>query len=63
MDLNLGGDMYDSVLEYPSRLLHMFDAMTGEYGFHIVETTAPIQYVCDEIKNHLEPLFASGVSA
>jgi hypothetical protein len=53
----------EGIDEYQSRLLHIFDAMSSEYGFHIVETTAPIQDVCDKIKNHLEPLFASGVSA
>ena len=63
MDLNLGGDMYDSFLEYQSRLLRIFDAMSSEYRFHVVETTAPIQDVCDEIKNRLEPLFDSAVSA
>ena len=63
MDLNLGDDMYDSFLEYQGRLLRIFDAMSSEYGFHVVETIAPIQDVCDEIKNHLEPLFASGVPA
>lgn len=62
MDLNLGDDMYDSFLEYQSRLLRIFDAMSSEYGFHVVETTAPIQDVCNEIKNRLEPLFASGVN-
>jgi len=63
MDLNLGDDMYDSFLEYQGRLLRIFDAMSSEYRFHVVETTAPIQDVCDEIKNHLEPLFDSAVSA
>ena len=63
MDLNLGDDMYDSFLEYQGRLLRIFDAMSSEYGFHVVETTAPIQDVCDEIKDRLEPLFDSGVSA
>ena len=63
MDLNLGDDMYDSFLEYQGRLLRIFDAMSSEYRFHVVETIAPIQDVCDEMKNHLEPLFASGVPA
>lgn len=61
MDLNLGDDMYDSFLEYQTRLLRIFDDMSREYGFHVVETTARIQDVCGEIKNRLEPMFASGV--
>lgn len=63
MDLHLGDDMYDSFLEYQSRLLSIFDAMSREYGFHVVETTAQIQDVGGEIRKRLEPLFASGVSA
>jgi dTMP kinase len=58
MDLNLGGDMYDSFLEYQARLLHVFDDMSREYGFHVVETTAQIPDVGDAIKNVIEPLFA-----
>ena len=50
-------------IEYQGRLLRIFDAMSSEYRFHVVETIAPIQDVCDEMKNHLEPLFASGVPA
>ena len=63
MDLNLGDDMYDSFLEYQGRLLAIFDGMSLDYAFHVIETAAPIDDVCDEIKNCLEPLFASGVSA
>lgn len=63
MDLNLGDDMYESFLEYQGRLLSVFDTMSREYRFHVIETAAPIEDVCDEIKNSLEPLFAAGVSA
>jgi dTMP kinase len=62
MDLNLGDDMYESFLEYQGRLLSVFESMSGEYGFRVIETGAPIEDVCDEIKNLLEPLFTSGVS-
>jgi dTMP kinase len=62
MDLNLGDDMYESFVEYQGRLLSVFESMSGEYGFDVIETGAPIEDVCDEIKNRLEPLFASGVS-
>jgi len=56
MDLHLGEDMFDSFIEYQGRLLAMFDTMTGEYGFHVVDTSASIQNVSEEIKALLEPL-------
>ena len=60
MDLNLGDDMYDSFCEYQSRLLSVFDRMSGEYGFHVVETASPIEDVSDQIRNCVAPLLVSG---
>src|SRR4030095_7487823 len=45
MDLHLGEDMYDSFIEYQSRLLAVFDHMADEYGFRVVETSANIENV------------------
>jgi dTMP kinase len=59
MDLNLGDDMYDSFCEYQSRLLSVFDRMSGEYGFHVVETASPIEDVSDQIRNCLAPVLVS----
>lgn len=59
MDLNLGDDMYDSFCEYQSRLLSVFDRMSGEYGFHVVETASPIEDVSDQIRNCVAPLLVS----
>ncbi|OFW15920.1 MAG: thymidylate kinase [Acidobacteria bacterium RIFCSPLOWO2_02_FULL_67_21] len=58
MDLNLGADMYDSFVEYQSRLLDVFEAMSREYGFRVVDTAAQIGDVGDQIKDSLEPLMA-----
>lgn len=61
MDLHLGDDMYESFLEYQGRLRTIFDGMSGEYRFHVIEAAAPIDHVCNEVRNALEPLFASSV--
>ncbi|OFW35796.1 MAG: thymidylate kinase [Acidobacteria bacterium RIFCSPLOWO2_12_FULL_67_14] len=58
MDLNLGADMYDSFVEYQSRLLDVFEAMSREYGFRVVDTAAQIGDVGDQIKDSIEPLMA-----
>ena len=61
MDLHLGEDMYDSFIEYQSRLLAVFDHMADEYGFHVVETSANIEDVFGQIKHKLEPLLIPAV--
>jgi len=56
MDLRLGDDLYDSFVAYQTRLLTIFDRMTAEYDFQVVDTSASIQTVSDEIKGLLEPI-------
>jgi len=56
MDLRLGDDLYDSFMAYQGRLLKVFDRMTDEYGFRVVDTSASIQSVSDQIKGLLEPM-------
>jgi len=56
MDLRLGDDLYDSFVAYQARLLKVFDRMTDEYGFHVVDSSASIQAVSDQIKDILEPM-------
>ncbi len=58
MDLRLGEDLYDSFVAYQTKLLTVFDRMTDEYGFHVVDSSASIQIVSDEIKGLLEPMLA-----
>jgi dTMP kinase len=56
MDLRLGEDLYDSFVAYQKRLLAVFDSMTHEYGFEVVETAEGIQNVSDQIKTLIEPM-------
>src|SRR5687767_3622580 len=56
MDLHLGEDMYESFVEYQSRLLKEFDTMAGEYNFQIIETSPNIEEVFEQIKGRVEPL-------
>jgi hypothetical protein len=48
--------MYDSFCEYQRRLLDVFDSMSREDGFHVIETAAQIDDVYDRIRNRLAPL-------
>jgi dTMP kinase len=56
MDLRLGEDLYDSFVAYQTRLLTVFDRMTAEYDFQVVDASASIQTVSDQIKELLEPM-------
>jgi dTMP kinase len=45
MDLRLGDDLYDSFVEYQARLLKVFDRMSREYGFQVVDASRSINRV------------------
>ena len=42
MDL-FGEDLYDSFIEYQSRLLQVFDRLTGEYGFQVLNASRSVR--------------------
>ena len=58
MDLRLGEDLYDSYVAYQTRLLTIFDRMTDEYDFRVVDASPDVQTVSDGIKELLEPMLA-----
>jgi dTMP kinase len=59
MDMHLGEDMYESFVEYQTRLLREFDNMAGEYNFQTIETSPNIEEVFEYIKNSVDPLLES----
>ncbi len=56
MDLRLGEDLYDSFIAYQGRLLDVFDRMTDEFAFRVVDTSASIQSVSEEMRDIVEPM-------
>ena len=50
MDLNLGEDLYDSFIEYQRRLLKVFDRLTGEYGFQVLNASRSVRSVGNDLK-------------
>ena len=56
MDLHLGEDMYESFVEYQTRLLREFDHMAGEYAFQTIDTSPNIEEVFEQLKSRVEPL-------
>jgi dTMP kinase len=58
MDLHLGEDLYDSFVEYQTRMLREFDKMAGEYDFQVIEASASVEDVFEEERKRLEPLLS-----
>ena len=50
MDLSLGGDFYDSFIEYQTRMLKVFDRMSGEYGFHVLNASRSVRSVAADLR-------------
>lgn len=50
MDLHLGEDLYDSFIEYQTRLLKVFDRLTGEYGFHVLNASRSVRSVGADLR-------------
>jgi dTMP kinase len=43
MDVHLGADFYDSFIEYQTRMLKVFDRLTEEYGFHVLDASTSVR--------------------
>ena len=50
MDLPLGEDFYDSFIEYQTRMLRVFDRMTGEYGFQVLNASRSVRSVFSDLR-------------
>lgn len=56
MDLNLGDDLYDSFIEYQSRMLKVFDRLTGEYGFRVLNASRSVRTVANDLRSAIANL-------
>ena len=64
MDLNLGEDLYDSFIAYQKRVLNVFDRLTGEYGFQVLNASRSVRTVATDLrKGVLKVLEESGPTA
>ncbi len=60
MDIRMGEDLFESFINYQSRLLREFDVMTREYNFHVLDATQPITVILDQLKKRIVPLLPAG---
>jgi dTMP kinase len=63
MDLGLGEDFYDSFIEYQTRLLKVFDRMSGEYGFHVLNASRSVRSVAADLRRAVTKLIDGPAAA
>jgi len=50
MDLHVGQDFYDSFIEYQTRMLKVFDRMSLEYGFQVLDASRSVNRVAATLR-------------
>ncbi len=60
MDVRLGEDFYDSFINYQTRLLEHFDAMSKEYQFQVIDASLSIGQVTEQLKHNILHLLPQG---
>ena len=56
MDLHLGSDFYDSFIAYQTRMLTVFDRMSTEYDFHVLNASRSIRSVAADLRRAVTKL-------
>jgi dTMP kinase len=57
MDIRCAGDLYDSFVNYQTRLIEQLDLMAEEFGFAVVDANrSPAQVVFEDLKRHIRDL-------
>lgn len=51
MDISPGRDFYDSFIEYQSQMLKVFDRMSDEYGFKVLDASRSINRVAASLRS------------
>jgi dTMP kinase len=50
MDLHMGEDFYDSFIEYQTRMLKVFDRMSREYDFTVMNAARSVRRVASDLR-------------
>jgi dTMP kinase len=56
MDFIHKRDYYDSYVEYQSRIIDQFDAMAGEFNFHLIDATRNVHDVFTDLKKGISKM-------
>jgi dTMP kinase len=60
MDMRLGADLFESFVNYQTRLIGQFEAMIEEYGFEVIDASQPVASIAEQLKERVLPLLPHG---
>jgi dTMP kinase len=60
MDMRLGEDLFESFVNYQTRMLELYDSMTEEYYFQVIDASLPIEQISEQLKQQIVPLLPQG---
>jgi dTMP kinase len=60
MDMRLGEDLFESFVNYQTRMLELYDAMIEEYHFQVIDASLPIDQISEQLKQQIVPLLPQG---
>src|SRR5579872_2347450 len=60
MDMRLGGDLFESFVNYQALLLEQYEAMTSEFGFQVLDASLPVEQLSEQLKYRILPLLPQG---
>jgi dTMP kinase len=63
MDVFPRNDFYDSFIEYQTRMLAVFDRMSREYGFHVLDASASVRRVGSALKRAITRVIEEDLTA
>src|SRR5207248_9882600 len=56
MDMRLGGDLFESFVNYQTQLLEQFELMSDMYGFRVIDASMPVDRLSEQLKLMMMPL-------
>ena len=63
LDHGFGRDMYESFVRYQTRLVHVFDRLSGPYGFKTVDAGRPADQVFETLRAEISRVFPAPAPA
>ena len=60
MDMRLGADLYESFVNYQTRMIAEYDNMSDPYHFQVIDATLPAETITEQLKYRILPLLPHG---
>lgn len=56
MDMRLGDDLFESFVNYQTRMIEQFESMSERYGFRVLDASLPVERLSEQLKLKMMPL-------